>query len=90
MRDPYLEVQKVGSALGPWVMGFVRRRPTEVTSALVPGGVGWLASVATTMLLAVTITLFVIAFVIGGLLRSCRCSISSRPRSAGSSLSSKP
>ena len=41
---------------------------TGVTSALVPGGVGSLASVATTVLLAVTITLFVIAFVIGGLL----------------------
>ena len=68
-RDPYLEIQKVGSALGPWVMGLgATTAATGVTSALVPGGVGSLASVATTMLLAVTITLFVIAFVIGGLL----------------------
>src|SRR5215213_2706445 len=41
---------------------------TGAASAFLPGGWGSAASIATTVLLATTITLFVIAFVIGGML----------------------
>ncbi len=65
--DPYLEVQKIGSGLGP-IIAVLGTATTATGIGSVLPGANALLGTATSVLLAITITLFVIAFVIGGLI----------------------
>jgi len=67
-KDPYLELQQIGTALGPAVAWTGTGAAASGVASFVPGTVGNLANTAASVLLAITITLFIIAFIVGGLL----------------------
>ena len=67
-KDPYLELQQIGTALGPAVAWTGTGAAVSGVASFVPGTAGNLANTAASVLLAITITLFIIAFIVGGLL----------------------